>query len=111
MEVLMDAKIHGKADAWRQRITNQQASGQSIRAWCRQNRCAEHAFYWWRAKLGLYTRARPPAKPLGFARVVIAPSATEPICLRLAGQRELILPGTMPVEQVARLVHALETTA
>jgi hypothetical protein len=36
------------------------------------------------------------------------PAAAEAIRLRLAGERELILPASMPLEQVAKLVHALE---
>ena len=106
----MEAKINGKADAWRKRIAAQQASGQSVRAWCRQNDCAEHAFYWWRAKLGLSTGKRP-AKPLDFAEVVVNQPTAEPVRLRLAGSRELIFPATMPVEQMAKLICALEVTA
>ena len=107
----MDAKINGKADAWRQRIDSQRSSGQSIRAWCRQNHCAEHAFYWWRAKLGLSARTQSLGKPLAFARVMIQSPTAEPIRLQLGGQREVIFPATMPVEQVAKLVHAIEATA
>ena len=107
----MEAKINGKADAWRKRIAAQQASGQSVRAWCGQNAFAEHAFYWWRAKLGLSPGRQRPAKPFAFAEVVVNQSAAEPVRLRLAGQRELIFPATMPLEQVAKLIRALEVTA
>ena len=107
----MEAKINGKADAWRKRIAVQQASGQSVRSWCRQKDCAEHAFYWWRARLGLSRGKRPTAKPLAFAQVIVSQPAAEPLRLRLAGSRELILPTTMPLEQVAKLIHALEVTA
>src|SRR5690349_14160660 len=41
------------ADKWRERVKAQQGSGQSIRAWCREHGCHEHAFYWWRCRLGL----------------------------------------------------------
>jgi hypothetical protein len=60
---------------------------------------------------------------LGFAQVVVdsgRPSITEPrpagasivepLRLRLAAGRELILPGSMPLDQVAQLVRALEAT-
>lgn len=107
----MEAKTSGKADAWRKHIAAQQASGQSVRAWCRQNDSAEHAFYWWRAKLGLSPRKQRPDKPLSFAQVVVQPSAVEPLRLRLPGARELILPATMPLEQVAKLLRLLEVTA
>jgi len=49
--------------------------------------------------------------PLAFAQVVVHPSTAEPLRLRLAGERELILPASMPLEQVAKLVHAIEGTA
>jgi hypothetical protein len=48
---------------------------------------------------------------LAFAQVVVHPSTAEPLRLRFAGQREWILPASMPLEQVAKLVHALEATA
>jgi hypothetical protein len=110
MEVLMETKVNGKADAWRKHIAAQQASGLSVRAWCRQNDCAEHAFYWWRAKLGLSTSKRT-AKPLAFAQVIVDQPRAEPLRLRLAGERELIFPATMPLEQVAKLLRLLEATA
>ncbi len=88
-----------------------------MRGWCRANNCPEHGFYWWRANLGLspapkHTRrlTRKPAA-VAFARVVVeptAPAAAEPIRLMLSGGRELALPASMPVEQMARLVRAIE---
>jgi hypothetical protein len=116
------------ADAWRERITAQRTSGQSIRAWCRNNRLAEHAFYWWRRRLGLSPatarkRRSKQTKRLGFAEVVVdraavrpgaslaeppAASLVEPILLRFAGRRELVLPVSMPVGQIAGLIRELE---
>jgi hypothetical protein len=114
----MEARVNGKADAWRRHIEDQRASGQSVRAWCRANEAQECSFYWWRARLGLSPgkrrvrrRLRPPEArpaPLAFAQVVVHPSTTEPLRLRFAGERELILPASIPLEQVARLVHAIE---
>jgi hypothetical protein len=120
MEATLNGKDGGKAsraDIWRDRIDAQRASGQSVRAWCQANDSREHSFYWWRARLGLSPEKRKasprprrrPVKPIAFARVVVnASSTTEPLRLRLAGQRELIFPASMPVEQVAGLVHAIE---
>jgi hypothetical protein len=111
------------SDTWRERIASQQASGQSIRAWCRDNGCREHSFYFWRVRLGLspagVRRHRSSsAKPISFAEVTTAlrPAAAEPpvasqagpICLRLARGRELLLPASMPAEQVAGLVGLIE---
>ena len=36
----MEEAVNGTAEAWRERIGAQQASGRSIRAWCRENGCA-----------------------------------------------------------------------
>ena len=118
------------AQAWRERITAQQAGGQSIRALCKENGWHEHAFYWWRARLGLSPRSvvgrrrrgiASEAQP-GFAEVVVdlpvvelpavteplAASVVEPLLLRLGGGRELVLPVSMPLEQVAKLVGLVE---
>lgn len=119
----MEAAVNGTADAWRERIAAHRASGRSIRAWCRENNHHEHAFYWWRARLGLSPRSgakrrhRGPGKAIRFAEVVVnragppAASFVELICLRLGGARELILPASMPVAQVAQLVRAIEGAA
>ena len=116
----MEATVNSKADTWRRHIDDQRASGQSVRAWCKVNDAQECSFYWWRAKLGLSPgkrRLRRPLRsaeakptPLAFAQVVVHPPTTEPLRLRFAGGHELILPASMSIEQVARLVHAIEST-
>src|SRR5271154_2217049 len=117
LEVPMESVANGKADAWRRRIDDQRASGQSVRAWCEANDAQEGSFYWWRSRLGLSPKKRRPSKPakakptpLAFAQVVVHPSTTEPLRLRFAGGHELILPASMPIEQVAKLVHAIAST-
>jgi hypothetical protein len=113
----MESTVNGKADAWRRRIDDQQASGQSVRAWCKANGPRECSFYWWRSRLGLSLKKKRTSKPekakptpLAFAQVVLHPSAAEPLRLRFTGGNELILPVSMPLEQVAKLVHAIEST-
>jgi hypothetical protein len=119
LEVPMEATVNDdKAKIWRDGIEAQRASGQSVRAWCKANGFHEHSFFWWRAKLGLSPAKRPsgrPSQPIAFARVVVEPSAAaakpaaaEALRLRVAGGRELIFPASMPVERVAKLVHAIE---
>ena len=115
----MEATVNDdKAKLWRDRIEAQRVSGESIRAWCLANGSGEHSFFWWRARLALSPAKRPArrsSKPLAFARVVVEPSvvaakpaAVETLRLRLAGGRELVFPASMAVEQVAKLVHAIE---
>lgn len=110
----MEAVANGKADTWRERIQAQCGSGRSIRSWCREHSLPEHTFYWWRSRLGLSPaarkRTRRHGKAIRFAEVVIPPSPVmDPIRLNLPGGRELILPGSMPIESVATLIRALET--
>ncbi len=116
----MDSKIGQTAALWRERVVRQQRSGVGVRGWCRANGCGEHAFYVWRAKLGLSpARGSTPrgrgGEPIGFARVVVDASPrvmsgrdSAAIVLSLLGGRELALPGSMPIEQIARLVRAIE---
>jgi hypothetical protein len=111
-------KDRSTAEVWRERIEAHRGSGLSVRAWCRANDFHEHSFYWWRLKLGLSAggRRRQIAKvdPVGFAEVVVAPTATstcEPIRLRLSRDRELILPASMPIDHVAALVRAIEAAS
>jgi hypothetical protein len=101
------------ADTWRERIVAQQAGGQSIRAWCRDNGCHEHSFYWWRVRLnlspvGVKRRRRSSSKPITFTEVTVGRPTAEPMCLRLARGRELLLPASMPVEKIAGLVGLIE---
>jgi transposase-like protein len=110
------------ADTWRERVVAQQGSRQSIRAWCREHGCHEHAFYWWRARLGLSPVARKRSarpmvadKPVEFTRIVVkkpllvpVANLAEPMRLALIGGRELILPASMPVEQIVGLLRAIE---
>ena len=127
----MEPTVRNKADVWRDRIEAQRASGQSVRVWCQASGTREHSFYWWRARLGLSpTRRRSRSSRVAFAQVVVdaavarkltaagqslsaesqalSAPVTEALRLRLGGERELILPGSLPPEQVARLVHAIE---
>ena len=40
-----------RREYWRQRIAQQEKSGQSIRAFCREQGLQEHSFYMWRKQL------------------------------------------------------------
>jgi hypothetical protein len=112
------AKQTKTAEVWRERVIAQQASGQPVRAWCRQHGCPEHGFYWWRAKLGLSPQAagkgrRRRSGQVAFAEVVVERRAApaEAMMLRLRGGHELLLPASMPVARLAELLRAIEGAA
>jgi hypothetical protein len=44
-------KAEQRRELWRERIAQQETSGQSIPAYCRERGLKEHAFYWWRRRL------------------------------------------------------------
>ena len=70
-----------------------------------------------RSRLGLSPKSaskrlrRRLVKPLKFSEVVVDPAAGEALRLRLGGGRELLLPASMPIESIAKLVRALEVSA
>jgi hypothetical protein len=117
----METTVNETAEAWRERITAQRASGQSIRAWCGENGQHEHQFYSWRSKLGLspqpgLRRQRRRMVQQGFAEVVVDRPVSqqvglvEPIRLVLCGGRELLLPASMPMERIAKLAALIEAS-
>lgn len=44
----MDSKL---CSVWEQRLAEQEASGKSIAAWCKEQAVRENQFYYWRKKL------------------------------------------------------------
>lgn len=114
----MEAVVESKSDVWRQRIEAQRASGQSVRAWCQASGMREQSFYWWRRRLSP-PLARTESAGTSFARVMLDRSSDEPPVARVAepmrlrwrGERELILPASMPLAHVAELLTELEKRA
>jgi transposase-like protein len=76
-------------ELWRQRIAQQEDSGQSIRAYCRERGLHEHAFYGWRQQL------RKQSAPVKFTLVETRSAEAEtapPIELMLASGDCLRIP-------------------
>jgi len=67
---------------WRRHVQGQQASGESIRAYCHAHSLKEPAFYWWRTELA--RRGQSTAQP---AFVPVHVVADTPACI------EITLPG------------------
>jgi hypothetical protein len=64
-----------KARRWLELIQKQQASGMSIRSWCRRENLSEASYHWWKRKLiRLDSEAcfkKPhPSEPMTFTEIV-----------------------------------------
>lgn len=103
---------------WREALRRQKVSGLTVRAFCAREQLAETAFHAWRRILRERdTQRRPapaPATPaLAFVPVVMreADRPAADIAIELRGGRVMRLFASMPVEQVAALVRAIEGAA
>ncbi len=86
----MSKTQESRREFWRQLVAEQQQSGMSVRAICRQRGASEHSFYQWRKRLA----ARLPMKFALVETSVGAPCKTEPIEVVLAtGERLRIASG------------------
>ena len=68
----VSTKQEQRRELWRQRIAEQESSGQSIRAYCRERELKESAFYGWRGRL------RKQNTPVRFALVETKPAVETP---------------------------------
>ncbi len=84
----MSTKAKQRRELWRQRIAQQETSGQSIRAYCLGQGLKQHAFYGWRQRL------RKQNTPVRFALVETKAVAetVPPIELMLASGERLRIP-------------------
>lgn len=72
----MEQTAAERREEWRRRIEEQEESGVSIRAYCKQHGIAEHAFYGWRQRLRSDER-------VSFALVKTKPSLEEAQAIEL----------------------------
>lgn len=110
-----------KEHFWRRLLKDFAASRQSVREFCAARRLKESALYFWRAEIqrrdgqARAPRARSTPRPIAFTRVLVQPpqpaGAENGLRLRLKSGRELLLPGSWPLEQLAAMVRAIEDAA
>jgi hypothetical protein len=102
---------------WRGVVRRHAACGLGVRAFCRQERLAESAFYAWRrtiAQRDFASRPRAAAAGLSNAPAFVPAILTEGprpepgIVVELAGGRVLRVPAPVSPQWLAVLVHALE---
>jgi hypothetical protein len=73
----VSTKQEQRRELWRQRIAEQEKSGQTIRAYCGERGLKESAFYGWRGRL------RKQNTPVRFALVEAKPAVETPLPLEL----------------------------
>jgi hypothetical protein len=109
-----------RAKYWQELVHEQQRSGLSQAAFCRQRRINAGTFAWWRRKLrdeaapigtrhsGSGRRTSRP-EPVRFAEFELVGSGARRYEILLPGGRILRVPTDFDPDQVARLIRAVES--
>jgi hypothetical protein len=94
------AQQQNRREYWRQRIAQQKASGQTVKAFCEEHQLCEQSFYGWRKQLAGVTAVD---KPVSFALVETtrSPAPAQMLELVLRGGERLFIPAE---EATLRLV-------
>ena len=77
MDQVSQVKRQFRIEQWRKYITECQASGMSVRSWCRQNNLCEQTYYKYLRRFrqelcdSLPVPAEPPEKPIQFSRLTV----------------------------------------
>ena len=98
------AKRGAARNKWREIVTAQEASGQTVAGFCRERGLSAPQFYWWKRRLSR------GASPPGFLEVRISSAAT-PIELRLAEGRSLVVRAGFDAEVLRQVLAVLEPQA
>lgn len=103
-----------RAEIWLELIAEQEASGLSIAAWCRDAGVNPATMYWWRSELKRRARATMGSGGPAFVRVRVAGEATgrRDSGLRLiVGGREVLVEADFDERVLIQLVQCLERLA
>ena len=89
---------------WRDLIAEQEASGATIQAFCKQHGIGVHSFYWWRRQLR-------KARPVQFALLkrVTSGGAQPAIELHLAGGERLYIGNGVDATTLRSVLDALRS--
>ena len=106
MAEAVEKKATPNPEQWRERITEQERSGMSVRGFCKTRGIAEHVFYYWRKRL------RSQKQPVRFALIErgVAPSdsmATAVLELVLATGERLRISAGVDSGTLRTVLHAL----
>ena len=78
--------------SWRETILDWQASGLSIRAYCRQRQLTETAFHYWRRELRRRDAKSAPRPAAAFVPVAVIPAAILAVEVRCPSGHVVSLP-------------------
>ncbi len=92
-----------RREYWSQRIAQQKASGQTVRAFCEAHQLCAHSFYAWRKQLAASAGVGANQKPVSFALVETtrSPASARMLELVLRSGERLYIPAE---EATLRLV-------
>ena len=103
----------GRERFWRAAVARQAKSGRTVRAFCREEKLQESAFYFWRRTIAERDARRSLTAAPAFVPVVLSDrgvtSAAE-IAIDLRGGRTLRISDSIPPDRLAAIVLALEAT-
>lgn len=85
-----------KAQRWRELIERWQASGQTVRAFCRSAQVRESAFYWWKRRLA----RRDDDRPLNGGTQARRTTRRADVRISAAGRHVQQTPRFLPVQVV-----------
>lgn len=89
---------------WRELIAEQERSGGTVAAFCRERRLCAPNFFWWKRKLRDEAERTP-----GFIELAVRPEpAAATMEMRLAGGRVLVLRPGLDLAWVRAVAEALE---
>lgn len=110
-----------RARYWQSLVHEQEQSGLTQAAFCRQRQINPGTFAWWRRRLRSGAGAEPSRSvrsgrgtsrtdPVRFMEVEVVGSASKRYEIVLPGGRVLCVPGDFDPAHVARLIEAVEST-
>jgi transposase-like protein len=103
----------GRERFWRAAVARQTKGGRTVRAFCREEKLQESAFYFWRRTIAERDAKRSVAAAPAFVPVVLSDrriASPAEIAIEIRGGRVLRISDSIPADRLAAIVLALEAT-
>ena len=120
MDQVSQVKRQIRIEQWRKNITECQASGMSVRSWCKQNNLCEQTYYKYLRRFrqelcdSLPVPVEPPEKPVQFSKLTVqtpVPHAQAAVIIHLPNATVEVQNGVDQQTVEAVLLHLLPFTA